>query len=245
MPLRINCVPGNVSDAFRLIDFFVEQGWLYPGSGVFPYVARIRPATEVCEFIYNYNVEGSEFNKLENEIRRYIARFMDPADVALRSYPRAVKVLCDAVNPNGLMIGPDGYLYKCTEDIGFHKMSHGHIRDKVQMAAKNSLLPILPSSGSCGTAAHDYDAFDPFVQPTCSLCKYLPQCMSGCPKQQLEKHRINQNRANIDVFKRYWDDCLESLVIMYADATLSNRTESGIVESFQDHMDQLRQETRA
>jgi uncharacterized protein len=242
--LRINCDPGNFCDVYALIDLFVERGWLYPGSGVYPYAARIRPVTETCDFLHNYNVDASEFNKLDNDLKRYVSRFVDPREAALRLYPKAIKLVCAAMNPNGLMIGPDGVLYKCTEDMGSHKMSQGNIRDRVQAAAAATLLPIISQPQGRGSSAHDYDGFSPFNQPTCSVCKYLPQCMSGCPKQQLEKHRINQNRANIDAFRQYWDDSLELLVTGYADIAMSaeQRPEPVVNPNFEEYIESLKQE---
>lgn len=219
MSFRINCDPGNVKDLYGLIDLFVKRGWLYPGSGVYPYAARIRPATETCDFVQNHMVDSSEFNRTNNEFLRYVARFMAPEEFASIIYPKAVKTGCDAVNPNGLMVGPDGILYKCIEDIGDHKRGQGHIRDRVLQARSESLLPII--SQSVGSLANSYETFDPYSQPTCSTCKYLPQCMSGCPKVQIEKHRrINEKSANTDAFKQYWDASLGPLITLYADMTL-------------------------
>jgi uncharacterized protein len=242
MSFRINCDPGSVNDLFGLIDLFVERGWLYPGSGVYPYAARIRPATDTCAFVENHMVDFSEFNRTNNEFLGYVARFMDPREFASLIYPKAVKVGCDAVNPNGLMIGPDGVLYKCTEDMGDHKRGQGHIRDRVRQARSELLLPIL--SQGIGGLANNYDAFDPYSQPACSICKYLPQCMSGCPKDQLEKHRrINENRANTDAFKQYWDDSLGPLITMYADMTLGENATAVTPAPLDEYLDQMRQES--
>jgi uncharacterized protein len=242
MSFRMNCDPGSVNDLFGLIDLFVERKWLYPGSGVYPYAARIRPATETCDFVQNHMVDFSEFNQTNNEFLRYVARFMDPAEFAGLIYPKAVKVGCDAVNPNGLMVGPDGTLYKCTEDMGDHKRGQGHIRDRIRQARSAALFPIL--SQGLGSAANNYDAFDPYSQPTCSVCKYLPQCMSGCPKDQLEKHRrMNENRANTDAFKQYWDDSLGPLITMYADITLGQNGTAVKPAPLDEYLDQMRQES--
>ncbi len=240
MSFRINCDPGNVKDLYGLIDLFVERGWLYPGCGVYPYAARIRPATETCEFVQNHMVDCSDFNRTNNEFLRYVSQFLDPQDFAGIIYPKAVKVGCDAVNPQGLMVGPDGVLYKCTEDMGDHKRGLGHIRDRVRQSRSESLFPIL--SQGRGNLANDYDSFDPYSQPTCSVCKYLPQCMSGCPKDQLEKHRrVNENRANTDAYKQYWEDSLGPLITLYADMTLGrNAPPPAPADEF---LDQMRQES--
>lgn len=71
-----------------------------------------------------------------------------------------------------------------------------------------------------GASPNDYLGFHPYKQVTCSVCKYLPHCFSGCAKQQLETQRPDKNRANIDAFRRYWEDNLEALLGIYVDALL-------------------------
>ncbi len=248
MTFRMNCDPDSVKDLFGLVDLFVERGWLYPGSGTYPYAARIRPATETCDFVQNHMVEYSEFNQLNNRFLRYVAQFMDAREIAELIYPKAVKVGCDAVNPRGMMFGPDGMLYRCTEDMGDHKRSHGHIREKLRMMDAAKLLPILGNGfANAGSLVNDYENFDPHSQSACSVCKYLPQCMSGCPKDQLEKQRrANENRANTDAFKQYWDDSLGPLITMYADLTIGREGQSAPSEaqaSFDEYLANMRQES--
>lgn len=218
--LRINCDPRNYTDAYELIDFFVQRGWLYPGSRVFPYPAQIRPHNSTCDFVHKSMLEDHTYNKFALDFLRRLAPHEDPAAIVHQSKPRALKSACGAVHPASLMIGPDGELYRCIADFGDFGRSHGNIHATLAHSASQNLLPILPSTPQ-PSSPHDYLAFDSFAQPTCSVCKYLPQCLSGCAKQQLETMRPGGNRANIDTFKRYWDDSLEERVKIMADALLS------------------------
>lgn len=217
--LRMHCDPGNRDDLYGLVDFFVARGWLYPGCDVFPYAARIMPVSETCDFLQNHTVNVSEFDELDSGLRRYVAQFVGPTEYASVFLPKPVKVLCTAMSKTSLAIGPDGYVYKCTGEIGDHSKSQGHLRNLLRTKSSSELLPILQNTGT-GSSMNDYSSFDAFAQQTCSVCKYLPLCMSGCPKQQLEKYRFNQNKANIDEFRRYWDESLEGLVTSYADSVL-------------------------
>ena len=217
--LRINCDPGNIGDVYGLIDYFVQKNWLYPGSKVYPYLAPIRPASETCDFVRKHQVDHHEFNRVHNEVRRYIAQFVDPVEYASLIMPKPVKILCSAVAPNSVIIGPDGSLYKCTADVGAHEKSHGTIWADLS-GSQISPFRILSGKQLPGSNVNEYGKFDVFSQATCPNCKYLPLCMSGCPKQQLETYRPGGNRHNIDEFKRYWDDSLESMVKLYADFVL-------------------------
>lgn len=224
--LRLHCDSGNARDLFPLVDSFVERGWLYRGSKVFPYAAPVVPVSETCDFLQKKAIDAIEFSKLGNDFRRYVAKFVDPVEYAGSILPRSVKVVCSAVSPNNIMVGPDGRLYKCLGDIGAHDKSHGHIRELVEIGHGASPFRIIPDTYAMGSCVNDYAAFDVFSQPTCSVCKYLPLCMSGCPKQQLERYRAGGNQPTIDRNKQYWDNCLETLVTDYADLMLRDPTES-------------------
>jgi uncharacterized protein len=176
--LRMHCDPGNKDDLYALVDFFVERGWLYPGSGVFPYAARITAVSETCDFLQNHKVDVAEFNGLNDGLRRYISQFVDPKEYAAMFLPKPVKVLCTAASKTSIAIGPDGYIYKCTGEMGDHTKSQGHLRNLLR-AENGTLLPILQDEAGLGNCMNDYLSFDPFSQPTCSTCKYLPLCMSG------------------------------------------------------------------
>ncbi|MGH9433369.1 MAG: radical SAM protein, partial [Terriglobia bacterium] len=236
--LCIHCDPGNIKDVYALVDLLVERGWLYPGSGVFPYAAQIAPISESCDFLHKHKVSDAEFNSLSNEFRRYVARFVDPVEYAAIIFPESKKVLCSAVSENNIMVGPDGYVYKCSGEMGAHEKSHGHIRDLISRELSASPFRILPSANAYGSCANDYAGFDVFSQPTCSQCKYLPLCMGGCPKQQLEKYRLNENQENIDGFRQYWDESLQSLVVSYANLVLRNGTRDSeeAAESFYEYL---------
>jgi len=219
--LRINCDPGNYTDAFELIDLFIARGWLYPGSRVFPYPAQIRPHNTTCDFVHKGMIEDHQYNRFALDFLRRIAPYEDPAAIAHQAMPRALKSACGAVNPASLMMGPDGELYRCIADFGNSSLSHGNIHDLLASSRSTALFPILASAAP--QMPHDYLAFDSFAQASCSACKYLPQCLSGCAKQQLETSRPGGNRANIDTFKRYWDDSLEERVKILADALLMTK----------------------
>lgn len=133
-------------------------------------------------------------------------------------YPQALKIPCGAVARNSIIFGPDGLMYKCPHELGFHDRSQSHVQS-VTISGKRS-LPVLPtaklSAGSKQTKGpFDYYSYDPFSAPTCSKCKYLPICLGGCPKTQFE-----QRQDEIDANKRYWDMSLDPMITAFADSLL-------------------------
>jgi len=83
---------------------------------------------------------------------------------------------CIANNQNGYVIGPEGELYKCWEDIGKNNMIIGSLHDKEPVY--NTDLIALYSIGT-----------DPFDDDECMDCAVLPICGGGCVNRRLRaKH---------------------------------------------------------
>ncbi len=78
---------------------------------------------------------------------------------------------CIARCKNGILIDPEGFLYKCWSDTGYKRMSFGNILD-----ATNLNLDIL-SQYMVGN--------DPFDDVKCQACPFLPICGGGCPHSRI------------------------------------------------------------
>jgi uncharacterized protein len=70
------------------------------------------------------------------------------------------------------VVGPEGELYKCLEDVGRPAMVVGniHARDTITN-------PLLCAQYATGV--------DPFLDPECRACSVLPICGGGCPHRRL------------------------------------------------------------
>jgi uncharacterized protein len=217
--LRINVDKGSLPDAYPLVDYFHEQGWLYPGSRVYPYVAPLSPHTSACSSVGKTAIEHDVINGFQMEFRRYLSKYCDLREfISMNYYPRTVRLLCGAVSSRSVLFGPDGRIYKCVYDLGIHSLSHGELPSHEFSSAQAVPFRILPNSSSPNTSAakpHDYMNYDPCSQPTCSKCEYLPICMGGCPKTQFE-----HNTYYTDEFKRFWDANLDTMLRSYADIML-------------------------
>ncbi len=212
--LRMNVDRGNLGDAYPLVDFFHQQGWLYPGSKVFPYVAPLLPHTSACSSVSRTALDYDEINAFQIEFRRYLSKYCDLREfINMNYYPRTVRVLCGAVASRAVLFGPDGRLYKCVYDLGVHSLSHAHLHSPENSSVSSGPFTILADGMG---SPHDYMNYDPCSNPSCSKCEYLPICMGGCPKVQIE-------RNNTDQFKRYWDANLDTMLRTYADVMLGDR----------------------
>lgn len=86
-------------------------------------------------------------------------------------YPQPQKE-CFVRNNNFVVIGPDGEMYKCWNDIGDPDKVYGYINGEI--TNEKLLLHYLAAS-------------DPFEDEQCKKCLLLPVCGGGCPYQRLRR----------------------------------------------------------
>ena len=80
------------------------------------------------------------------------------------SLPKPVATPCTAVRASEIVVGSEGELWKCWDDIGNPDQAIGTIFDYTDV--NDRLTPWL--------------AYDPFSDADCSQCVALPGCMGGC-----------------------------------------------------------------
>ena len=113
----------------------------------------------------------------------------------LTLYPKKFSEGCIMTKKNGFVVGPEGELYKCWDDVGIPEMVVGHID-----SFHDWNMPLL---AECMVGCSYLD------DPECKACYYLPVCNGGC-------HRIRQKNLHCDVkhssctyFKGNLEDLLE------------------------------------
>jgi uncharacterized protein len=92
---------------------------------------------------------------------------------------------CSATCKSAMVIGPDGMLYKCVEDVGLSDRAYGSVFLEGRVKESN-LIPWL--------------AYDWFKHAMCKDCRVLPQCAGGCPHR-----RMYQSASLKDEDFCYWD----------------------------------------
>jgi uncharacterized protein len=210
----MNLDKANQEDAYQLVDYFYQRGWLFPGSKVYPYLAAIGPYSEACKSVERTAVELTEFDRMNNAFRQHVSKYIDARQVAWANYPRSLTLNCSAVARHSVIFGPDGEMYKCPRDLGMRTNSHGHLAGTSRESS--DLFPILSDSAdtswSC-SKRHDYASYDPFSNLLCLQCRYLPTCLGGCRKVQLEKQEYY-----LDSVCRYSEHSFEPMIRNFADS---------------------------
>lgn len=98
-------------------------------------------------------------------------------------YPQKYFTECAIRNNCAISFDPEGYMYKCWENIGDKKIAVGKLNKNGELVDMNHI--------QLNRQLYGADIFD---DPVCSNCKYLPICNGGCPIQRLEN--LFENRKN-------------------------------------------------
>ncbi|MFN0100603.1 MAG: radical SAM protein [Bryobacteraceae bacterium] len=217
--LRINVDPAIGRSVLSMPEYFKEQGWLEPGVHVYPYLASIGPMTEHCGFVGEspkFRSFQKEFDRLNHDFQGAISKYIDPRGIQhLQYYPMTIKMNCAAVGENSVVFGPDGMMYKCGLDVGHAAKAFAALPQRSAATASVDGPFVILNSAAVGSAAHDYEKYDPFSHHRCSQCQYLPICMGGCPKTQFENNEFYLKQQSA-----YWEDNFETVLRTYADSSL-------------------------
>ena len=198
---RINVDPMIGWSALDMIDVLAAKGWLAPQYQFYPYVAQINAMTEHCGFIgesEKFKSFDAEFSDIQKAFYKKLGA--EKKDALLLEkvmfYPGRKLINCAAINKNAVIFGPDGLMYRCGLEVGDSFRAHCRIGD----SRRTTEPPAL-------TASHQWDQYDPFKHERCGECQYLPVCLGGCPKAQLERDE-SEIRATSRFFEHQFDDMI-------------------------------------
>ena len=128
----------------------------------------------------------------------FITEMMEKYQIApLNIFPRRMSPSCVLTKRNAFVVGPDGELYKCWDDVGIKEKIVGSINrfDNWNMG--------LIAEGMTGCSFLD--------DPECRDCFYFPVCNGGC-------HRIRQKNLHAAEKKSactYFNGNLENLLELF------------------------------
>lgn len=201
--LRINVDPYIGRDALEMLDYCEARGWLQEGTRFYPYLAVINAMTEHCGFIgksARFQDFNEEFDRIQQEFYRRLASLCGGSSLeVVQYYPNRVSLNCAAVSHNSVVFGPDGLMYKCGLDVGDKHRAH------------DGVMGTAPGTDQLDPKR--WDRYDPFVHARCSECQYLPVCMGGCPKAQIE-----QDQKQISLQSEFWENNFARIVREYSNS---------------------------
>lgn len=167
LTVRVNADASNFAELGELLEVLSREGLagkitIYLGQLVKVNDGAQQPSATYIPRCFS----GPEFAGKEIEFLSLAARlgFNGPA------LPGPITTPCTAVRPDEFVMGSEGELYKCWENVGNRNEIVGHISD---------LSPVQKASAK-------WLGFDPTIDEECSGCIALPNCMGGCRHHQLD-----------------------------------------------------------
>lgn len=171
-------------DVYRFIqkrypDQFGKRVTVYPG---FVHGEEVNPDTS-CFF------DSDEKGQFLEDMHR------DHGINALSMFPSSVMGGCTMTKRNAYVVGPDGELYKCWNDVGVPELVIGNISSLTNWNMS------LVAEGMVGAS---------FLEdPKCQECYFFPICDGGCPKMRMLNNRDGKGRDTCSYFKNHLTALLE------------------------------------
>ncbi len=119
----------------------------------------------------------------------------EPESVGGQARPKTS--VCAALSNNAMVIGADRKLYRCGLQVSESDRAVGVLESG----------PFAILNNSAVSDEEWWDDFDPTKLASCSACSFLPVCLGGCPKKQLEKDQTALEAQSV-----YWRDNLPRLI---------------------------------
>lgn len=186
--LRINIDVHNAERALAFYDELTRQPW-WRGDSIFPYYGQVRSETNSCRCKEEECLKDGDFYRLQMELEKHMVSRGNHT----YSYPSPATG-CGATNAQGYVIGPQGELYKCWNDVGNPKRVVGSIFEPAQWH---------PLHVQFLTESFEDD-------PECRDCAVLPICLGGCVDRRIRLRESGSGAKNCVGYKYYLEESLRS-----------------------------------
>lgn len=131
-----------------------------------------------------------------NAKAEFVAKMKKEHDIsALSLFPHKPPVGCTLTKRNAYVVGPDGELYKCWDDVGDESQVVGRVDEFT-----NWNMPLIAE----GMVACSY-----LESQECRECFYFPVCDGGCHKARLKNLHDGKGRDCCSYFKNHLEELLE------------------------------------
>lgn len=152
--LRVNLDKNNINDYKTIYDIFKN----YPNVSV--YTAPVDAIND--NYSKNSCLSVEEFSKIERNCFKYNSGISIPE----------LNLTCTANEYDGVIIGPDGYLYKCWNHLGIQDFIVGDI-----------------DTGFYYNKTYKDFILDEKLDEKCYKCSILPLCYGGCTDKRLRENK--------------------------------------------------------
>ena len=179
--IRVNVDESNEDDFIRLYKFLSDRH--YPNAQVSLAFVKNLSDCKTCTNLCDRNHQAEFIKKVQDKYG-ICGAFV---------FPMPERNECAIRNKNAIVIGPQGEVYKCWNDVGDISRVIGKIGGKV----KNETLLLRYLVGA-----------DPFEDPNCLNCLLLPVCGGGCPLSRIQNKYEGKNVNYCPLIKDHLYDFL-------------------------------------
>lgn len=179
--VRVNVDKTNVQEFLKLHKLFEDRH--YPNLRVNLAFVKDITGCKGCPSFYNADQQAAIVKKL------LLHHGLDFSMV----FPVSGRNECFIRNKNALVIGPEGELYKCWNDVGNKDKVFGYVDGRI--TNEPLLLRYLVAA-------------DPFEDPKCQKCLLLPVCDGGCPYSRIQNEYEGTDIDTCLYMKRHLEEFL-------------------------------------
>ena len=169
--VRINIDKDNAESACQVVETLQQRGIL---SKVRVHLGQVLSTGMACADIRDRCFADVDFSRTQIEIYNRLHE----KGIYIYKYPtvRVAGASCGSLAEGYFVIGPDGYIYRCWEEL-----SHGPEKSIGSVHTPSVTDERQKQNNEA------YRAWDPFNMPECSSCDILPVCMGGCPALSMQR----------------------------------------------------------
>lgn len=192
--IRVNIDKENCNDFIYLRKLIEEWGY----ENIYVYPGFIRTEDNTCM--------NSKCSDLTHEDIQNFLFSLDKKSIDVSFFGTPVNRGCVMNGLNCYLIGPEGEIYKCWNEVGNKAKVIGCINDD-----KIKNLPLLSKYMSASSL---------FDDEKCKECNLFPLCSGGCPRRRIDnqffdgKHNLcclyKDNNALLRALERYYDALYEN-----------------------------------
>lgn len=184
--VRVNIDRTNSHEFFEVLRYFKTQK--YPRVSVYPGFVTDISGSGKNHCLYDSNAMAAFLKDAYNKQGCHSQLF----------YPASIARVCAVRNPNAIVIGPLGELYKCWNDVGDFSRSYGSIDGT--LTNEEVLYEYLVKA-------------DHLNDPACNECAFFPVCDGGCPYQRIQNEKLGHSQNTCSLFKEH----IEEFLMMHYD----------------------------
>lgn len=161
--IRVNADRTNINKLEELLEILIQNGLKNCSVSL----GHVKDYTSTCQSVVHDCLSNKEYAKETLKQQKILMKYGFHA-IDYPYYPGVKANYCCADRLDSFVVGHDGGLYKCWNDVGVKERCIGNIKEDLALTNYNVLH-------------QKYLLWSPLGYAKCIACQYLPICMGGCP----------------------------------------------------------------